>query len=210
MSAPEQLIYLIVLLRIYESGGACADSLGAFVKRTGYNKRVVTDALDELFKAGRLRREADGIHNPVADSVISDAVAFREGRKRAGEKGASRRWEKTKQNQKPPPSTAMRQPMANDSHLHLQEESLFPNGNKAPILKNGSTPEADLFRRGREVLGPESGGFIKRILKAKGGSIPKARAAIEKASEKNDPREYLGGVIRAGNRDHDDTVDGRL
>ncbi len=60
------------------------------------------------------------------------------------------------------------------------------------------------------ILGAEAGGLIKKVLKAKDGSVPLARAAIETAATKNDPREYIGGVIRAKSRDQDQTVDGRL
>lgn len=58
-------------------------------------------------------------------------------------------------------------------------------------------PETDLYRRGKEVCGKNSGGLIKQVLQAKKGSVPLARAAIEQAATKHDPREYLGGVVRA-------------
>ena len=73
------------------------------------------------------------------------------------------------------------------------------------------TEEADLFRRGREILGKEAGGLLKKLIKAKDGNLALARAAIEIAVTKNDPREYIGGVIRARpSREQDQTVDGRL
>jgi len=56
--------------------------------------------------------------------------------------------------------------------------------------------EVDLFRRGKEVLGVNSGGLIKNLLAAKGGKVTDARAAIETAAGKQNPREYIGGVIR--------------
>jgi hypothetical protein len=59
-----------------------------------------------------------------------------------------------------------------------------------------SDPETDLFRRGKEILGANAGGMIRQLLKAKGGKAPLARAAIEQASTKENPREYVGGVIR--------------
>lgn len=59
--------------------------------------------------------------------------------------------------------------------------------------------ETDLFRRGREVLGKAAGGLIKQLLTAKDGKVNQARAAIETAAGKNDPREYIGAIIR--NRD---------
>lgn len=58
-------------------------------------------------------------------------------------------------------------------------------------------PEVELFRRGREVLGKQAGGLISKLLAAKQRNIALARAAIEQASTKSDPREYIGAVIRA-------------
>jgi uncharacterized protein YdaU (DUF1376 family) len=58
----------------------------------------------------------------------------------------------------------------------------------APDVRN---EEADLFHRGKAVLGDNAGGLIKNLIKAKGGSIALARAAIETASTKQDPREYI-------------------
>lgn len=56
--------------------------------------------------------------------------------------------------------------------------------------------ETEVFRRGKQVLGEKSGGMITKLITAKNGSIPHARAAIEIASTKHDPREYIGGIIR--------------
>jgi hypothetical protein len=58
------------------------------------------------------------------------------------------------------------------------------------------TPDAELFRRGKQVLGKNAGGLIAELLRAKAGSIPLARSAIEMASTKHDPREYIGAIIR--------------
>lgn len=64
----------------------------------------------------------------------------------------------------------------------------------APLFER--TDEADLFDRGKKILGADAGGLIARLLKSKKGSIPLARAAIEQASTKESPREYIGAVIR--------------
>jgi hypothetical protein len=68
--------------------------------------------------------------------------------------------------------------------------------------------EADLFRRGEQILGPQSGGLIQKLLKAKERNIPLARAAVEVAATKHDPRGYIGGCIRGA--DPDRYVDPRL
>jgi uncharacterized protein YdaU (DUF1376 family) len=207
LPADQKLVYSIMLLRIYDARGACMDSLDAIATRCGINKRRTTDALDALFRAGKLVRIEGGIHNPRAIEHIERGNALRAERQRAGAGGGKRAAEIRKQNQTELPSKAIAKGKQKEKEV---EDSLFPNGNKAPVLKNGNTEEADLFRRGKEILGPEAGGLIKKVLKAKDGNVPQARAAIEMAVGRNNPREYIGGVIRAGNRTHDDTVDGRL
>jgi DNA-binding transcriptional ArsR family regulator len=59
-----------------------------------------------------------------------------------------------------------------------------------------AAPEVDLFRRGKEVLGKQAGGLVAKLLDAKQKNIPLARAAIEQASTKSDPREYVAAIIR--------------
>lgn len=56
--------------------------------------------------------------------------------------------------------------------------------------------EVELYRRGKEILGDKSGGLIAKLVKTNNGSIAKARAALETASTKADPREYIGAVVR--------------
>lgn len=74
------------------------------------------------------------------------------------------------------------------------------DGPPAP-LEISRPPDADLYRRGKEVLGPKSGGLIKKLLTSKGNSVPQARAAIETASEKADPLEYIGAIIHNRERE---------
>lgn len=65
----------------------------------------------------------------------------------------------------------------------------LPDGSKAEL-------ERQLFRRGKQVLGPDTGGLIKKLLHAKQGVVAHAQAAIEMASTKESPREYVGAIIR--------------
>ncbi|WP_441280522.1 DUF1376 domain-containing protein [Tardiphaga sp. 862_B3_N1_1] len=59
-------------------------------------------------------------------------------------------------------------------------------------------PEKELFDRGKQVLGKKAGGLIAKLKAAKGGNIALARAAIEQASTKQDPAEYIAAAIRGG------------
>lgn len=59
-----------------------------------------------------------------------------------------------------------------------------------------SVAERELFERGKAVLGKSSGGQIVKLLRAKGGNVALARAAIEAASQKHRPAEYVAACIR--------------
>lgn len=78
--------------------------------------------------------------------------------------------------------------------VHAQGEGKGREGEDA--APNGAhSDEADLYRRGKQVLGKNAGGLISDLRKSKGGSIPLARSAIEQAATKENPREYIGRVI---------------
>jgi hypothetical protein len=84
MNSDQQLVYVTVLLRIYEVRGPCPDLISALARRVGFNKRRVSDALDYLYRAGKLTSEPDGLHNPVARQLL---VAGKEKRDRQGVRG---------------------------------------------------------------------------------------------------------------------------
>jgi hypothetical protein len=65
-----------------------------------------------------------------------------------------------------------------------------------PALEIVPSAEADYFRRIKEICGPSAGGLGKQLLTAKDGVVPLARAVAEQASTKQDPREYIGAIIK--------------
>lgn len=94
-------------------------------------------------------------------------------------------------------------------HVHAREEPVQACGegkgreqegkgkeDAAPSARVSVPDDADLYRRGKEILGTSSGGLIRQLLKVKGGNIAIARAALEVASTKHNPREYIAGCIR--------------
>lgn len=85
-----------------------------------------------------------------------------------------------------------------------KEISAAPNGAHSPTTDDPPSDEADLFRRGKKVLGANAGGMIKKLLGAKGGNVALARAAIEQASQKGDAREYIGKIIAGADPPNDD------
>lgn len=56
--------------------------------------------------------------------------------------------------------------------------------------------EKELFRRGRQVCGKQSGGLIASLLKSRQHDVSLARSVIEIAATKHDPREYVAAATR--------------
>ncbi len=53
-----------------------------------------------------------------------------------------------------------------------------------------------LYRVGKALLGEKAGGLITKLRKACGGDCEAALEAIELARTKENPREYVAGIIR--------------
>lgn len=84
-------------------------------------------------------------------------------------------------------------PLEGNGMEGIKERINADAGASAPVQ---ASAEVDYFRRVKEICGQSAGGLAKKLLDAKGGSIPLARAAAEQASIREDPREYLGAIIR--------------
>jgi hypothetical protein len=68
------------------------------------------------------------------------------------------------------------------------------SGTEAPI--DPSIAEREFFARGKQVLGKNAGGQLAKLKASRGGNVSLARAAIETAATKQNPAEYIVGVIR--------------
>jgi hypothetical protein len=83
------------------------------------------------------------------------------------------------------------------SHRQGQKGKKDKEGNfAAPSGAASSNGEFELFERGKSILGNSSGGLIAKLLKTKNGDVALARSAIEMASTKQSPREYIGAILR--------------
>jgi hypothetical protein len=113
------------------------------------------------------------------------------------------------------PSTVTETPPESDTEsdsVSSKKKKLTPDGvgqvekgsNPDPPVTDQQTADAQLFARGREVLGNVKGvgGLITELKKHFNGNIALARAAIETASTKDKPREYIGAIVR-GKREHE-------
>jgi hypothetical protein len=70
-----------------------------------------------------------------------------------------------------------------------------PQAPTAPMDRGEASEEIGYFRRGKQVLGENAGGLLASLRKHR-GNIALARATIETASTKENPREYLARILR--------------
>jgi hypothetical protein len=80
----------------------------------------------------------------------------------------------------------------------VEDSEAKASGAEAPL--DPAIPEREYFLRGREVLGKGAGGLIGKLLKAKGVAL--ARAAVEQASQKQNPTEYIAAICRGPSMSH--------
>lgn len=101
MGPDEQLVYVVCLLRIYETGGSIKDDAEILSRRTHLSLKRVQVALDILFSTpNKLYRTTEGnISNSIAEDTLSTMRDRREVAVRTGQVGADAKWKKSRQQQ---------------------------------------------------------------------------------------------------------------
>jgi uncharacterized protein YdaU (DUF1376 family) len=166
--------YLLLLFHHWSTGSLPDDDdqLATIACMTRGEWKKAKPIISKFFKPGWR-------HGRVEEDLESAKQSY-EARAKAGHKGG-----KAKAKTKQCSSNATAGP----------EQPLTFNQSKKDAADAAPDPEVDLFNRGKAVLGKNSGGLIAQLLTAKQKNIPLARAAIEQASTKSDPREYIGRII---------------
>lgn len=189
--------YLLLLFHQWSTGSLPTDDdqLSAIACMTRGEWKKMRPVIEPFFKPGwkhgRVERD------------LKDAKASYEKRAKAGELGG-----KAKAEAKQSSSNATAKPKL---PLTLDQERKKDAADAAlPGFEEATPPAPDnlekqLFERGKAILGTGSGGLIAKLLKAKKGDVALARAAVELASTKQNPREFIGAVVAGGNA----SVDGR-
>jgi uncharacterized protein YdaU (DUF1376 family) len=178
LGALESGAYLHLIMDYWQNDGLPDDDkkLARIAKMTDREWKAAKATLQAFFH--------DGWKHEKIDEEIAKAVEI-SGKRSAiatARQAAIREQQESKQ-------SAIAPPIADTLHT-TQEVRKKDAADAAPV-----DPEVELFRRGREVLGKQAGGLISNLLKAKNKNVALARAAIEQASTKSDPREYVGRII---------------
>ena len=200
LSDGEYRAYHVVCQLIYLNNGPIVLHESGIAGRCGQHRLAFRKNLENLLEKRKLTVGADGkITNRRVESELTRIVA----RRRRSSSDPSQTSGIPKPN--PPEVGAGSNGGQPSKPLKVKEPTLFgPSIEEKRIEESKGAiaplpdPEADLFRRGKEVLGKTAGGLIKNLFDAKGGNVALARAAIEQASTKENPREFVGAMIRPG------------
>ncbi len=181
LRAAEHGAYFLLCMHYWATGGLPDDDrqLAGIARMTDREWKAARPIIEPLFKG-----EGKWKHKRVEEE-LADAQAKYEKLAAAGSKGGNAKASNQRRS-----SDASSDGLAN-GYQPITDNPKEKDGASAPPID----PDADLFRRGKEVLGADAGSLIARLKKAKGGSIPQTRAVIEQASTKQNPREYVGRVM---------------
>jgi uncharacterized protein YdaU (DUF1376 family) len=178
--------YLSLIMHYWATGSLPEDdySLATIAHLTDQEWRQHKPILQAFFH--------DGWKHKRIDAEIAAARASYERRAKAGSKGgkATRSMEQCLSNAEASEQAMLKQPTTY-KEVRAAEAA----------LTSFTSPEKELFEKGKQVLGRESGGLIRKLLKAKAGNVALARAAIEQASTKQNPREYIGRIVRGASEE---------
>lgn len=181
LNLEELAAYMLLLFHHWSTGSLPEDDkrLATIARMTAAQWKRAKPELEKFFQPGWK-------HGRIEKDLATSHANY-EKRAKAGAEGGKA---KAAAKQNASKSLAM---LETESSNALATDNLLPKKDAAPAAPD---PEVELFQRGREVLGKQAGGLVSRLLAAKNKNIALARAAIEQASTKSDPREYIGAVIR--------------
>lgn len=184
LSAAEHGAYLLLIMHYWIKGSLPPDeeAIRRITRLTPHQWSKSRDVLRSLFfDEWRHKRIDKELAKAIEKSSINSANAKR--------------------------SHAGRKQSAERTHTHARASSQspsFPNGKAA---RAAPSEEKQLYDRGKSLLGKDAGGLIKRLVTTKGGDIALARSALELASTKSDPREFIGGILRGEQTQRDSFFD---
>jgi hypothetical protein len=196
LSLEEEAAYLRVCHQIYRRRGPIPNSEALLCSLWRCHKNKVRSLLQRLISAGKVQVNPEGyLSNTRATQELHHRETLSTRRAYAGRVGGTRSGEVRR---KPLESSNVIEAFASVPRTRgeeRREEERRVDAAPAASNINIKAPDAELFAKGRDLLGKSAGGLIKRLLDSKGGNVPLAMAALLQASTKENPREYLGGVI---------------
>lgn len=189
LGALESGAYLHLIMDYWANGKLPDDDkkLARIAKMTDREWKIAKDTLQAFFH--------DGWKHKRIDAEIAETSRIAQSNAGKARDAANKRWSKHNQNmpQEMPEACLEHTPSnAPECTLHTSHKT---ERKKDAADAAPASDEVEFFRRGKAVLGQTAGGLLRNLLKAKDNSIPLARSAVETASTKENPREYIGAII---------------
>lgn len=92
-------LYVMILLRIYETGGPLVDPIAALARRTGMTTRSAQKALDALIEIGKVQLVEGKIDSDTTHETLAEMEKIQMSAKSGGIASAAKRYGKSQQNQ---------------------------------------------------------------------------------------------------------------
>lgn len=99
LTADENLVYLTILLRIYDTGGPITDDAKRIARRCGLTERRAAEALKGLEEARKIVVVNGSIDSDTTHETLEEMEAVKKSAKTGGLASAAKRKEKIEQNQ---------------------------------------------------------------------------------------------------------------
>lgn len=165
--------------------------------------RKAAATLARLREAGLVDETDKGLvpHNWEGRQYKSDTSTERVRKHRAARRNVSADDDETIQMS---PASHAATPPESDTESEPDSSSLtrektrqeLRDDDSADAICDPSIAEREYFTRGKALLGKNAGGLLAKLKAAKGGNVALARAALETASTKENPHEYIGAIVR--------------
>jgi len=199
LTALEHGVYRLLLDRYYtrEEGIPEEQAYRVALARTDDERAAVDAILGEYFKL------VDGLWiNNKAEEEIKKARsrinAATENGKRGGRPKKNPDESKSKAKITQPfqsGSENKTQLKAHQTPITIHQERKDADESALPLSEQ---PDAELYRRGREVLGANASGLVTRAKKQLG--IPRALALVISSSDRDDPKAFFAAAVRNAER----------
>ncbi len=208
LSTFEHGAYLLILMCMWRSGGKLPnddEKLARYAKCTKGQWKKIKDTMLEFFD------ETDGF---ITQGRLSDELSRLESLSQSQQNKAKARWLKRKKTSNAgampptptPITTPTESPTSSESHQGDSGDTVIngaaPNGSAHENLSIQEKLDRNLYIAGKKLLGKNSGGQITRLKNFLG--VGGALDALAMAEKKQDPREYIAGIIRSNGKAHEE------
>lgn len=209
LSGDEIAAYTIIMMLQYDRG-VPVTYVGReheLSVRSGLPKGRLSKAIENLEGMGKFVRIEGALSIPRTEKElgkISERIRKNSENSLNGGEATKKKWEQLRNENKEGESRSAIQPASASLALlsppsairHPPKEGSVSEDGNGGSLPKPPDPDADLFNRGKAILGKNAGGQIAKLKAMFGGDVARTRAYLEDAAVKNDPGEWVAATIR--------------